>query len=214
MKISRLELGPLYTNCYVVSDDEEKSAVVVDAPPDSASVVADIADKRGFEISAVLLTHSHWDHAADASMFKNELDAPIYVHEKDEFRLKSPAEHSLMPLPFEIKPCSADAFVEDGQMLTFGGINLEAVHAPGHTEGGLIFLNEEIKIAFVGDIVFRGSIGRVDLPGGSEAFMKDTLINKILTLDDDYVLYPGHGEITSLGEEKKIYPFLINLLNS
>lgn len=214
MKISRLELGPLYTNCYVVSDDEEKSAVVVDAPPDSANVVADIADKRGFEISAVLLTHSHWDHSADAATFKEELDAPIYVHEKDEYRLNSPAENSLIPLPFEIKACSADAYVEDEQILIFGGIELKAVHAPGHTEGGLIFLNEEIKIAFVGDIVFRGSIGRVDLPGGSEAFMKDTLINKILSLDDDYVLYPGHGEITSLGEEKKINPFLINLLNS
>ena len=202
MQILELECGPLGTMCYLIVD-EQKNAVLIDAAPDSFSQVSQVCNDNNIKISAVLLTHSHWDHTTDASLFQSEMKAEIYINQDDEYRILNPKDNALMQLPFDIPLCKADKYLEDGQLLKFGDIELKVITTPGHTEGGVCFILESEKMIFCGDTIFADSVGRTDLPGGDYAKLKSSVMKKLYLLPDDYKLFPGHGESTMLGYEKR-----------
>ena len=211
MEIISIEAGPLLTNTYIAVDDKTKKSVIIDAPMDSISLLKPMIKKRDLEIEAILLTHTHWDHAADTADLKDEYGADVILHKDDLFRLTEPNEHSVFPLPYEIKSASGDRYVDDGDTVTFGNIDLEVLHTPGHTAGGICFWNKEHKVVFCGDTVFRESVGRVDLPGGSADVLAKAIKEKLLSLDDETKLLPGHGPSTTVGYEKKNNPFFREL---
>ncbi len=208
MKVIKKEAGPLLTNCYLAIDEEASVCAVIDVPLEGSSELLQEITKRKLKVKAILLTHAHWDHCGDAAKMKRKTKAPIYAHKKEEYRLKEPNKHTVIPLPEELQSAKIDKYVEDGDVLEFGNIKLEARHVPGHTEGSLSFVEKESKIIFSGDALFNGSIGRTDLPGGSMDDLLKSIARKILTLENDYVVYSGHGPNSTIGEEKQNNPFL------
>jgi glyoxylase-like metal-dependent hydrolase (beta-lactamase superfamily II) len=200
MEIKSFECGPLATNCYLIIDGE--NSVLIDAPPQSLKVIKKIIEDSNVKLSAVLLTHTHWDHAADADYYKKELGAEVYCAKEDEYRLIDPNLHTVWKLPFEIPVTNADKYLNDGELLKFGGIELKSIFTPGHTEGGFSFVLDSEKSVFTGDTLFCESVGRTDLPGGNQNALVVSIKNKLYSLPDDYKAYPGHGDSSEIGYEK------------
>ncbi|MGQ9819955.1 MAG: MBL fold metallo-hydrolase [Candidatus Kapaibacteriales bacterium] len=203
MEIITIVAGILETNCYLITSPESRTAILIDAPPESAEMVSQELKKRDLSLESILLTHTHWDHTADAEPIKKATKAMLYVSKLDYYRIQEPMKHTLMPLYFEIKPVEADYLISKEELLTFGSIELLATPTPGHTEGGLTFVFKSRQCAFVGDTIFYRSVGRWDLPGGDEKTLLESIRNKIFALPDDFTLYPGHGITTTVGFEKK-----------
>ncbi len=193
MKLTALTVGSIETNCYIVYDEETKGAVVIDPSDDAALVEARIA-ALGLEVRAILLTHGHFDHGGDTERIRRLSGAPVYLHPADR-ALPSWLTHGL----------SADVDLHDGDELDFDGLRFRVLHTPGHTPGSVCFLCG--TLLFAGDTLFAGSCGRTDLPGGSWQDMAASL-RRLAELDGDYTVYPGHGEPTTLDEERANNPYL------
>ena len=164
---------------------------------------------RSVYITTILLTHSHWDHTGDAAKLQRATKAHIAVHPDDDYRLSEPNKYTGFPLPFTLEACKADRYLHAGDSLMLGAWTFEVRHTPGHTEGGICFIDHARKLAFVGDTLFAGSIGRTDLPGGDTATLLNAIRTQLFTLDDDFVVLPGHGNRTSIGTERRTNPFLV-----
>jgi glyoxylase-like metal-dependent hydrolase (beta-lactamase superfamily II) len=205
------EFGPVLTNSYIVIDKSTRYAVVIDVPPASLDFINDVLAKQEAEIKEIWLTHSHWDHTADAPALRDIYDVPVRVHRADEYRLQEPNKYVGFPLPFTMRGINADSYFEEGDTLLLGHLKFRVLETPGHTEGGVIFINDEHKTVIAGDTIFKQSIGRTDLHGGDFDTLIESIRTKILTLDDDYSLYPGHGVKTTVGSEKRFNPFLQQL---
>ncbi len=212
MEVIPLECGPLATNCYILIDEFTKTALLIDCPPDSCDAILELSYEKDFKIEALLLTHSHFDHIMDASELKEVAGIPVYVHKDDEYRLLDPMKHASIALPFEVDPVTPDGYLKHGDTILCGDMIVEVIHTPGHTEGSVSFTIHNKKLCFTGDTIFRGSVGRIDLPGGNEQQILNSINNKILALADDYILFPGHGPRTTVGYEKATNPFLSGLL--
>lgn len=212
MKITPVETGLILTNGYFISDETTGKAVVVDAPLDSAELYMELLTESKCELEAIFLTHSHWDHTADAAKVKRETGASIYIHQSDEYRLLNPMDYTLLTLDFEIETAKADVYFTEKQKLTFGNLSFEVIHTPGHTEGGVCLIMPENRIVFTGDTLFNGSIGRTDLPGGDYDTILISLMNRIMILPDDFTILSGHGPKTDIGSERTSNPFIINNL--
>ena len=132
----------------------------------------------------------------------------MYVHQDDAYRLVDPMAHTIWPLPFDIEAVVPDQIIADGDMLTAAGIDLKVVHTPGHTEGGVCFVDEKHQRVFVGDTLFKQSIGRTDLPGGDMDQLVESIQSTLFTMPDHYVALPGHGPVTTIGDEKLRNPFV------
>lgn len=208
LTIFPLEAGPVATFGYLLCDTDSKTACVIDVPYDSAEAFAAEAQKQGCDITTILLTHSHWDHTADIGKLRSIVRADVYVHQADEYRMIEPMKHTLWQLPFEIQPVNDSKFLEHHQVMELCGWNFEVVHTPGHTEGGVCFLDKEKKIGFVGDTLFAGSVGRTDLPGGNFEELRNSIQRELLILPDEFVVFPGHGPHTTIGQERRTNPFL------
>jgi hydroxyacylglutathione hydrolase len=208
MKIINIESGPVYTNSYLIWDEQSKEGAVIDAPPDICEEFLQKMKENGINLQAILFTHTHWDHTADVGALHEATGASVYVHKDDEFRLLAPMEHSIFPLPFELKPFNDSKYLSDSQLIEIGSISIQVLHTPGHTEGGVCFVLVRDKIVFTGDSLFLESIGRTDLPGGNADVLLNSIKNKILALPDDYIVYPGHGPSTTIRYEKLHNPFL------
>ncbi|MER3328869.1 MAG: MBL fold metallo-hydrolase, partial [Candidatus Kapaibacterium sp.] len=165
--------------------------------------------EEGAELKEIWLTHSHWDHTADAPDLRDHHNVPVYLHEEDEYRLLDPNSYvGGFPLPFQMRGIKADKYINEGDELLIGHSKFRVLETPGHTEGGVIFVNDEQQTVIVGDTIFKQSIGRTDLPGGDFLVLMNSIKNKVLTLPDYYALYPGHGPRTTVGSERKINPFI------
>ena len=208
INVDAFECGPVATMTYLVSNTETGTAFLVDTPPESKNVVLAVCRDKGVKITDILLTHTHWDHTADCAAFVAETGASVTVHADDAYRLDNPMDHTIWPLPFTIESVVPDRLVEHGDTLLVCGVDLKVLHTPGHTEGGICFLDAAHKRIFAGDTLFNGSVGRSDLPGGD----MDTLLNGIRTrlfvLDDDLTVFPGHGPPTTIGKERSSNPFV------
>ncbi len=211
MELHTFTTGLVATNCYLLLNPENATAILIDAPPESADPVLSVLQQHRCSLEAILLTHTHWDHIADLHIFKKRTGAPIYVHPADEYRLIDPAAHSIFPLPVDIPPTPADNYVDHQQQLQLAGTDCTVKHTPGHTEGSVCFYFPHLQFLFSGDTLFAGSIGRTDLPGGNMEQLINSIRKELLTLDDDVVVYPGHGPSTTIGEERHYNPFLIGV---
>jgi glyoxylase-like metal-dependent hydrolase (beta-lactamase superfamily II) len=204
-------VGPLQACCYIVAPDEGAEAAVIDPGGDAEAVAEQV---RHCELAPryIVLTHGHIDHTAAAAELKRAFpDAELAIHEADAPMVRD-AEASLaawIGLPFE--PAEPDRLLADGDTLGLGPHTLEVLHTPGHTPGGislLVRLPEGPDLVFSGDTVFAGGIGRTDFPGGSYSQLIDSIRSRLLTLPGDTIVHPGHGEPTTVDEERRTNPFL------
>jgi glyoxylase-like metal-dependent hydrolase (beta-lactamase superfamily II) len=192
---------------YIIFDNS-KEAVIIDAPMDSAQLVESVIEEHKLKVKYLLFTHSHWDHTAGASQIIDLTKADVCIHEKDYFRLNKPNENSIIPLPFKLNSITADRFLKEGDEIVFGKIKLEVLETPGHTEGGICFVDSINKVIFAGDTIFKDSVGRTDLPGGNGKILKSSIEDKLFNYSDDFSIYCGHGPKTTIGYEKRNNPFV------
>ncbi|MGH2607327.1 MAG: MBL fold metallo-hydrolase [Anaerolineales bacterium] len=217
MKDARLEiltftLGPAQTNAYLVADPAARAAVVIDPAWDGAMLAGE-AERRGWRIQAIWLTHAHFDHFAGSPELSESLKTPVPIalHPADQFLWRANGLAGLFgvrgidPGPEPTVP------LEHGGRLWLGRHEFEVRHSPGHTPGHVLFLLREEGIAFCGDLIFRDSVGRTDLPGGDWMTLQGSLRMEILSLPDAYRLLPGHGLETTVGQERRGNPFLEEL---
>ena len=217
--------GSWAANCYVVATGPGSECVVVDPGQDAAPGIADIVREHHLKPVAVLLTHGHVDHMWSVTPVAGTYDATAWIHPRDRHLLSDPLagispESAAMLLGGRYEFTEPDEVAElaDGQRLELAGLEVVVDHTPGHTEGSVAFrtpyAEDDIsEVMFSGDLLFAGSIGRTDLPGGDHATMLETLRDKVLTLPDDVVVLPGHGEQTSIARERATNPFLLDLVD-
>ena len=225
MLIAGFPAGSWAANCYVVATGPGAECVVVDPGQDAAGGVADLVREHRLKPVAVLLTHGHIDHMWSVTPVAGAYDATAWIHPADRHLLADPMagisrETAAMLLGGRHEFAEPDDVAElgDGQRLELAGLDVVVDHTPGHTAGSVTFRtpygrDEISEVMFAGDLLFAGSIGRTDLPGGDHATMLETLRDKVLTLPDDVVVLPGHGEQTSIGRERATNPFLLDLLD-
>ena len=204
MRIAGFAAGPFQTNCYVVSNGDR--AFVIDPGLGAHEAVSQMAQEQGLNVEAVVLTHGHIDHIRDAAAFGGE----TFVHPADAFMLlrgegvseqaRQLYDASAMP------PIDNPTPLEDGQTLTVAGVDLRIVHAPGHSPGCVMLVADEV--VFSGDVLFRGSIGRTDLPDSDPTQMQESLRGPVWDLDDELQVLPGHGPATTVAQERATNPYL------
>ncbi|SFK68513.1 MBL fold metallo-hydrolase [Methylorubrum salsuginis] len=198
----------LQQNCTLVWDDATKVGAVVDPGGDLDRIEAAIRS-QGVKVEKILLTHGHIDHAGGAAELKERLGVPVEgPHEADKFLLDTlPAaaeNYGLEPA----RPITPDRWLTDGDSVTVGGLTFDILFVPGHSPGSVVFMSRDARFALVGDVVFQGSIGRTDLPGGNHEQLIRGIKDKVLPLGDDVAFIPGHGPTGTLGQERQTNPFL------
>jgi glyoxylase-like metal-dependent hydrolase (beta-lactamase superfamily II) len=208
MRIIPIETGPVATIGYLVIDEGSSEAVIIDAPLDSSTYFASLIDENKIKVVAILLTHTHWDHTAECDKLMILTGAKVYAHLNDIYRLLDPMNHTVFQLPFIIEPVINTVPLKHLDIIKAGSLEFTVVHTPGHTEGGVCFVEHNQQVIFAGDTLFRESIGRADLPGGSEDLLLDSIRKEILTLPDQFVVYSGHGPSTAIGWERLNNPYL------
>jgi len=204
--VKELQVGMIGTNCYVVACPETQEAIVID-PGDEAKRIHNLVTKNGFKITAIVNTHGHWDHVGGNRELKKLTGAPIYIHEQDARFLTDGRLHLGSMMGNNENSPAADKLLKEGDIVKVGKHNLKIIHTPGHTPGGISLIGE--NLVFVGDTLFAGSIGRTDLPGGNYTTLINSIKEKLLSLDDETVVYPGHGPSTTIGRERARNPFLV-----
>jgi glyoxylase-like metal-dependent hydrolase (beta-lactamase superfamily II) len=198
--VDRLEVGPMGANCYVVSDNKTKNAFLID-PGGDAEKIKSLLKKKGLVPKFIINTHGHGDHILGNGYF----DIPVYAHRLEKDFMTDPAKNLFGMFGSLFKSPKATEFLEDGQKLNMDNLEPEIIHTPGHTPGGISIKLSDV--VFTGDTLFAGGIGRTDLPDGDEEALFKSIREKLFTLDDDTVVYPGHGSESTIGEEKRSNPF-------
>jgi hydroxyacylglutathione hydrolase len=203
--IERLQLGALETNCWILAASASSPLVVID-PADDASILLDAV--AGREVSAIVLTHGHFDHLGAARALIGQTEAPLLVHCLDAYRLTSAdtTGGSLFGFPHHHAP-AADRLLNDGDVVEAGPLELTVLHTPGHTQGSICLVTKDKGHLFSGDTLFAGSVGRTDFPGGDSHALLESIATKLATLPDETVVHPGHGPDTTIGRERRINPF-------
>ncbi len=208
MKIIAKELPPIGTNAFALIDAARKECVIIDAPAEAYRWASRLAEEHGCAISALILTHGHWDHMLDGSKFV-DAGIPVYGHRDDAQFFGDPACMMNYSIPgIELLPVAIDHWVQAGDSLQLMGREMAIRHVPGHCPGNVLIYVADEGAAFVGDAIFAGSIGRYDLPGGDFTVLERSIREQIYTLPDATVLYPGHGPKTSVAAEKRGNPYV------
>ncbi len=211
-----LPVGWLQCNCSVFGDREGGEAIVID-PGDEVERILEVLRRHRLKLTLIAITHAHIDHIGGARKLKDATGAPVYMHEADLWLAQALPQQAMMiglpGLPQTAILETPDALLKEGDVLRVGPASGTVLHTPGHTEGSvcLYFPDAGGKKLFAGDTLFQGSIGRTDLPGGDTAQIFRSLGTKLLALDDDTVVVPGHGPLTSIGRERAENPFLKGL---
>ncbi len=203
-----IPVTPFQQNCTLIWDDASKVAAVVDPGGDLDRIEAAIA-QQGVTVEKILLTHGHIDHAGGAAELKERLGVPVEgPHRADQFLLDSLPETGANYGLDGARVITPDRWLDEGDEVTVGGLTFDILHAPGHSPGSVVFVSRDARFALVGDVVFKGSVGRTDLPGGDHGQLIDAIKRKVLPLGDDVAFIPGHGPTGTLGEERVSNPFL------
>jgi glyoxylase-like metal-dependent hydrolase (beta-lactamase superfamily II) len=208
MIIETIAVGPLEVNCYLIASGPGKEAVVIDPGDEGEKILARVEAHR-LTLKGILNTHGHFDHIGANGMLKKKTGAEIMVHEKDApLLLVADEQARLFGLASEPSP-PADRLLADGDRIEAVDLSIQVLASPGHSEGGVCFLVD--RALFCGDTLFAGSVGRTDLVGGSFRSLMQSIQEKILSMGDHIVLYPGHGPSSSIGKEKRTNPFILEL---
>ena len=200
MKIIMNTGGIVSTNCFLVADEVAKQAVLFDAPDNTVAPLLDAAQKQGWEVIGLWLTHGHFDHIADhAVVTKRFPTAKVLIHPLDEPKLRNP-KSQMFPLPFTIPPRGPDGLLEDGQKLRIGSDEFEVIHTPGHAPGHVMFYCAAQDVLVGGDLIIGGSVGRTDLPDSNHRDLEAS-IRRVMKLPGKTRLLPGHGDVSTLEQE-------------
>ena len=208
MLVSSLTVGLLQENCYLLGCEETLCGVIID-PGDSAHVILNEANELGLTIEKSINTHAHFDHVMAVDDVRAATNATFHLHPDDLPVLRKVPERVWDWLGADIDPITEpDEFLAQGQIIKFGTESLEVRFTPGHAPGHVVFIDHKNRQIFAGDTLFQGSIGRFDLPLADGPTLLQSIHAELLPLPDDYVVYPGHGETTTIGEERESNPFV------
>ena len=203
-----LPVGPLQCNCSVIGDEVTREAMVID-PGDDIEDVLGLIQKHSLKVKQIVITHAHIDHVGGAMKLRAATGAPILLNQNDYALLKMldvQAAWIGMKNPGKVE---IDHSLGQADTVAAGSLTANVIHTPGHTEGSVCLFFPAERMLIAGDTLFAGSIGRTDLPGGSSQKIIDSLHQKVLTLPDDTLVVPGHGPLTTIGEERESNPFLV-----
>jgi glyoxylase-like metal-dependent hydrolase (beta-lactamase superfamily II) len=207
MILETLTVGPFQENCYIIGDEESGVGALID-PGDEAPRIAMAVEQTELEIGSIIVTHAHIDHVGAVAALVDEYTCPVLMHAESEPMLKGlPTQAIMMGLRFGKVP-TVDRYIEDEEVLEVGDLRLRSLYTPGHATGHLAFYAEDEGLVLSGDALFAGSVGRVDLPGGSMDVLMQSIEERLLTLPDETVVYSGHGPRTTIGNERASNPFL------
>ncbi len=206
LTVLRFPVGPLDNNTYLVADETTSTAIIVDPSFDSRPVW-NVVGERGWRISLVVNTHGHVDHVVENVYFVEQSGAPLALHQADEFLLDLLPEQAAWLGVAPPPATSPSVWLEDGQSVTVGDGRLAVTHTPGHSPGSVTLIGP--GFALVGDVLFAGSVGRTDLPGGDARQLLDSIRSRLLVLPEETAVWPGHGPPTTIGEERRTNPFLV-----
>ena len=218
MIIEEITVTAFQQHTRVVGCEKTRRAICID-PGDEAERIVGVIQKHELELQAIALTHAHMDHVGGVAKLKKlKPEAKIILHKADEFIYKElPEQPSWIGIPrsqwaslgFDYEaPPRVDEYWTDGQSYNVGELRFRVLHCPGHTPGHVVLFEPHEKKMFVGDVLFAGSVGRTDLPGGSTQQLMDSIMNKLMPLGDDVEVYSGHGPATTIGHERLTNPFL------
>ncbi len=207
MILERLTVGPFQENCYILGDEGSGLGAVID-PGDEAARIALAVEQTGLEVASIIVTHAHIDHVGAVAALVDEYACPVLMHAEAETMLAQlPTQAVMMGLRFGRVP-AVDRHVEDEEVLEVGNLRLRSLYTPGHAPGHLAFYVEGEGVVLSGDALFAGSVGRVDLGGGSMEVLMKSIEERLLTLPVETIVYPGHGPATTIGDELASNPFL------
>ena len=205
MILTRLVVGPLQVNCYILADEKTKEAVVIDPGDDAREILKLIKDK-GLTVKYLVCTHGHFDHVGANKALKEATGAMLLVHEDDASLMASASMQSRAFGMNTMSSPKADRYVKHGDVIKAGEVSLKVLHTPGHSPGGISLLEQ--GMVFTGDSLFAGSIGRTDLPGGDLMTLLRSIKTNLMTLPDETKVFCGHGPASTIGEERRENPFL------
>jgi len=207
MIVETFEAGPVATNGYLVADHRGGQAVAIDAPQGAAAPMVEQARDWGSPIVYLINTHAHWDHFLDNAELVRLTGAKFGIH-RDSAPLLTIPQTQFFGLNIEVEPVTPDFFLEEGRPFVVGDLEFEILLCPGHCPGSVVLFERTEHAAFVGDVLFAGSIGRTDLPGGNHQTLIAAIRDKVLPLGDEVRVFPGHGPVTTIGQERQTNPFL------
>lgn len=212
MKIIVRQVGMLATNCYIIFDEKNLNAFVIDPAAEATRILKFIREHK-LKVCGILNTHGHGDHIGANDELREATGAPLYINEKDAVMLDDPKKNLSFFTGFPCTSKPADYFLHEGDVLETEPneddekIFLRVLEIPGHSPGGVAFVCDAAKCVFAGDALFQGSIGRTDFPGSSHQDLIKNIQDKLFTLPDETVVFPGHGGPTQIGLEKQFNPF-------
>jgi len=206
IKIGRMMLGVCQTNCYFVYREGSSKVIFID-PADYGDQIFQAMKNNGFEVAAILLTHGHFDHIWGCSRLRQMTSAPVYAYEGEEDVLLS-SDLNVSAGAGRACTVKANTLLKDGEEVTVEGMTFQVIATPGHTKGSCCYYFEEADMLISGDTLFEESVGRTDLPTGSMSTLVRSVKDTLFVLPDDTVVYPGHGDSTTIGHEKKYNPFI------
>ncbi|RHW41070.1 MBL fold metallo-hydrolase [Neobacillus notoginsengisoli] len=207
-----IPLGPLQTNCYVLHD-EHRQCLIFDPGEEADKLKAILAEKKLRPV-AILLTHAHFDHIGAVDPIRDHYNIPVYLHENEKKWLADPARNgSAYFLGGEVRVRDAEHLLKHEGEMELGGFSFEVFETPGHSPGSVTFYFAEKGIVVSGDTLFMGSVGRTDLPGGNEKELMKSIHTKLLELPEETIVLPGHGPVTTIGDEMAANPFLHGFRN-
>lgn len=206
MRVESMVLGPVGTNCYLLINGKTREVILVD-PGDNAPAIVERLNKEDLTPKAILLTHGHFDHIMAAEELSNKYGISIYAY-YEEWDVLKDADLNAGYLVRKRVTLIPHKELRDNEVITIAGIELTVIHTPGHTKGSVCFYNKEAGVLISGDTLFYESVGRTDLPTGDYDTIKKSIKERLFCLEDDTKVYPGHGDMTTIGHEKVYNPYV------
>lgn len=205
MILKKMAVGVYAANCYILADEESLEGIVVDPGGDSEKIYK-LINELGVQVKQIILTHGHHDHIGGAHDLRKLTGATVAIHKKDAEMTEDPEKNLSVMMYGPDTNFKVDKLLTDGDMIEFGDKSMKVIHTPGHTFGGICLLGDKVLIS--GDTLFQKSIGRSDLYGGDHDTLIRSIKNKLMILEEDIRVYPGHGPESTIAIEKKSNPFL------